>query len=180
MGAGRDRGGDRATTGRPTGQTRYTVPVAADLLGITGEGVRSRIKRGTLPTDREAGAVFVVLEANRATDQVRQGVDQSTDRAAGQDPREKLVEELRDRITYLDVQLDARTEELREHRWLLAAALERIPPQLEAAEAPVSSGPDDTPLDRTGGQQAATEGREGGPEEGRRRSWWRASFGFGE
>ena len=180
MGAGRDRGGDRATTRRPTGQTCYTVPEAAEVLGITAEAVRSRIKRGMLPTDREAGAVFVVLEADRATDQARQGVDQSTDRAAGQDPREELVEELRDRIIYLDRQLDPPTEELREHWRLLAAVLERISPQLEAAEAPVSSGPGDTPQDRTGGQQAATEGREGGMEEGRRRSWWREFFGFGE
>jgi hypothetical protein len=63
MGAGRDRDGDRATTG----QTCYAVPEAAEVLGIIAESVRSRIKRETLPTDREAGAVFVVLEAERAS-----------------------------------------------------------------------------------------------------------------
>lgn len=173
MGAGHDR----ATTGR----SRYTESEAAEILGIAAEAVRSRIKRGRLPADREAGAVFVVLETDKATDQAGQGVNQSTDRAAGQDPYEKLVEEFRDRTNSLERQLDARTEELREHRRLPATALERLSPQLETPEAPVSSGPGGVTLqDRTIGQQAATEGPEGGPEGGRRRSWRREFCGFGE
>lgn len=66
-------------------------------------------------------------------------------------------------------------------RRLLAAAFERIPPQPEAAEAPVSSRPrGGTPQDRTGGQQASTEERKGEPEEERQRSWQRMFSGFGE
>ena len=60
---------------------------------LEAEAVRSRIKRETLPTDREAGAVFVVLEADKR---------RSVDRPASQDPRDELLEEQRDRINYLN------------------------------------------------------------------------------
>src|SRR5215216_1360213 len=39
---------------------RLTVARAATALGITEGAVRSRIKRGTLPTTKEGGAVFVL------------------------------------------------------------------------------------------------------------------------
>src|SRR5215212_6923991 len=39
---------------------RLTVAQAATALGITEGAVRSRIKRGTLPTTKEGGAVFVL------------------------------------------------------------------------------------------------------------------------
>jgi hypothetical protein len=66
-------------------------------------------------------------------------------------------------------QLDVRTEELKEHRRLLAAALERIPPALEA------------PPDASGSPEGAEPGQEGessrpgapGRQEGARRPWWR-------
>ena len=38
-----------------------TVPEAAAELGTTSEGVRFRIKRGTLRTEREVGRVWVIL-----------------------------------------------------------------------------------------------------------------------
>jgi hypothetical protein len=50
MVAGRDTGGDRATTGR----TRYTVPGAAEFLGITAEAFRSHIIRGTRTGGQQA------------------------------------------------------------------------------------------------------------------------------
>jgi len=48
-------------TGEPkANHERLTVAQAATALGITEGAVRSRIKRGTLPTTKEGGAVFVL------------------------------------------------------------------------------------------------------------------------
>ena len=41
---------------------RTTVAEAARLLGISAEAVRGRIRRGTLPVEREEGTVYVLLE----------------------------------------------------------------------------------------------------------------------
>jgi excisionase family DNA binding protein len=53
-------GVDRPTPDEPPGR-RLTVAQAADVLGISDDAVRSRIKRGTLRAVRESGRVFVVL-----------------------------------------------------------------------------------------------------------------------
>jgi hypothetical protein len=146
--------GDKAETGR-----RLTVPEAAAELGTTSEGVRSRIKRGTLRTARESGRVWVILD----TDQPRPGGASTGDRAAD---RAELVDELRERVAFLERELETRTEENRRKDHLLAAALERIP-AIEAPESPET--PAESAPNTTGGPEAET------PAEPR--PWWRRVFG---
>jgi hypothetical protein len=146
--------GDKAETGR-----RLTVPEAAAELGTTSEGVRSRIKRGTLRTERESGRVWVILD----TDQPRPGGAPTGGRAAD---RAELVDELRERVAFLERELETRTEENRRKDHLLAAALERIP-AIEAPESPET--PAESAPNTTGGPEAET------PAEPR--SWWRRVFG---
>jgi hypothetical protein len=106
--------GDQAHNQPPIGR-RVTVKEAADVLGISPEAVRARIKRGTLYKEKGAdGTVYVRL-----------GDDGTDDGTSGHQGRDELVEELRDRIRYLE-------EESRRKDHLLAAALERISPALEA------------------------------------------------
>src|SRR5215203_3121447 len=131
---------DRAATGR-----RLTVPEAAAELGTTSEGVRSRIKRGTLRTERESGRVWVILDAPPQPDQLRPGGAPPGDRAAD---RAELVDELRERVAFLERELETRTEENRRKDHLLAAALERIPaleppesPETDAAPRPGTQAP---------------------------------------
>ena len=92
------------------------------------------------------------------------------------------VEILRDQVTYLKEQLDIRTEELREHRRLLAGLIERVP-ELEApAGEPASS---QTHEDAAGvtprkGERVSTtpvdrEHQNG--SEGVREPWYRRWFG---
>src|SRR5215203_232418 len=145
---------DRAETGR-----RLTVPEAAAELGTTSEGVRSRIKRGTLRTERESGRVWVILD----TGQPRPGGAPTGDRAAD---RAELVDELRERVAFLERELETRTEENRRKDHLLAAALERIP-AIEAPESPET--PAESAPNTTGGPEAET------PAEPR--PWWRRVFG---
>jgi len=115
-------------TGEPQAdQERLTVAQAAVRLSITEGAVRSRIKRGTLPTSKEGGNVFVLWgggtsQANQTTSTGVPG-DQSA-----------LIEALRDQIEDLRRERDDWKEQARMTDRLLSAALERVPPQLEAPQ----------------------------------------------
>jgi hypothetical protein len=102
-------------TGEPQLTNRLTFGQAAAHLGISEGAVRNRIKRGTLRAEREAGRVYVLV-AGAA----------SRDESPGESP---LVAVLRE-------QLAAERQAHAEVRRLLAATLERIPPQLEAPAEP--------------------------------------------
>jgi hypothetical protein len=153
---------------------RLTVQEAAGALGTSVDAVRSRIRRGSLESEKgEDGRVFVWL-----------GSDQSSDKPQAEDEgwhsrlAEPLIEELRDRVRSLEDQLREERRANEENRRLLAAALERIP----AIEAPVQDTPSEAP-------EAPTEAREqpgrvgpqpavGGAQEGSQRApWWRRIFG---
>jgi hypothetical protein len=58
--ASRDQAANRET--RRLGQ-RHTVKEAADVLGITVDAVRGRIRRGTLDSVKLDGVVYVLLDA---------------------------------------------------------------------------------------------------------------------
>ena len=152
----------------PRTTQRLTVAQAADALDITEGAVRSRIKRGTLPTVKEGGTVYVVFGGtSEATHPPHDGepADQS-----------KLVESLQDQITYLRQQLDAEREANSENRRLLAAALERIP-AIEAPETPES--PESASEDEGRGGTPETPFTTQEPREEPRsqeRSWWRRLF----
>jgi hypothetical protein len=89
------------------------------------------------------------------------------------DDQSALIEALRDQIEDLRRERDEWREQARVADRLLSAALERVPPQLEA------------PQEATGGAERGEEETEraeprpatGGAEEGVRRPWWRRVFG---
>jgi hypothetical protein len=154
-------------TGEPqANRERLSVAQAAVRLGITEGAVRSRIKRGTLPTAREGRTVYVLLggstpQANQTTN-TGVPVDQSA-----------LIEALRDQIEDLRRERDEWREQARVADRLLSAALERIPPQLEAPSEPRESPEtvEDEP-ERAEARQATVESQE--PVQ---RPWWRRVFG---
>jgi hypothetical protein len=161
--------------GRNTRQ-RLSVAEAADALGITVDAVRSRVKRGTIDHERKGGRVYVLLGA----DEARPGHDQDTDQVSDQGARE-YEDRTAELITTLREQLQAERQAHAEARRLLAAALERIPPQLEAPsearEPDVSPEPtgelgelrEDLDTERTRREMAESTLREGMAEEQRRR-----------
>jgi excisionase family DNA binding protein len=132
---------------------RLTVADAAERLGISKEAVRKRISRGTLRADKAPdGMVRVYIPATETPSSTAVASD--------------LVEELRDRLRYVEGQLEAERAAHAESRRLLLAALERIPPQLEApsqepSESPESPAPSETPAPAGGGAQEAVT-----------RRWW--------
>jgi excisionase family DNA binding protein len=128
-------------TGHSSGQ-RASVREAAELLGTTVDAIRKRVQRGTIPYEKVPdGRVWILLD----TVQDSTGHRQDTDRP--QSDSGALISEMRARIESLERQLEQERQANSEHRRLLAAALERIPPQLEApseaGESDVSPGPTD-------------------------------------
>ncbi len=150
-------------TGEPqANHERLTVAQAAVSLGITEGAVRSRIKRGTLPTAKEGAAVFVLLDdgTSRANQPPNVGApgDQS-----------ELIASLHDQVSYLRGQLDAereaRAEERRRHDTVMAQLTSKFPAieaPREAREAPEGASP-----------HSATAG----PQTDTRSPWWRRIFG---
>src|SRR5215216_2286661 len=130
---------------------RMTVPEAADALGITRDAVYKRIERGKIEHERMAdGRVYVYVEQSETS----QGQNVQSESGA-------LTSALEARIESLEQQLEAERGSSAELRRLLAAALERIPPQLEAPPEPRES------------PETATETAEGVE----RRGFWARLFG---
>ena len=139
-----DVGEDR--TGQPNATNqRVTVSEAAELLGITPEAVRMRIKRGTLRSERQGGRVFVLL-----------GQSQPTDRPG--EPT-TLISEMRSRIQFLEDELqrkDAILLNMTEAMKALSPPSQEPPPgdsrspqtvgeeQERVAPRPATSGPQES------------------------------------
>jgi hypothetical protein len=155
-----------------TSRQRVTVAQAAEILGVTVEAVRGRIKRGTLEHERHSGTVYVLLDANQTTNRPRPDDDQDDDRL--QSDNTALISAKDETITTLRDQLEAERQAHAEARRLLMAALERIPPQLEAPrEAP--GGPETAEEQQGRGHPHSATG--GAQEAVQRRPWWRRVFG---
>jgi excisionase family DNA binding protein len=144
-----------------TGQ-RVTTKEAAEALGISVEAVRKRIERGQLEHERVDGRVYVYLD----DDHTESGPDVEVESDA-------LIFEMQARIELLARQLEQANERDRENRRLLAAALERIPPQLEASPEPPETPTEATEQPGRVGPQTSVEGAQEGVE----RPWWRRVFG---
>jgi hypothetical protein len=163
---------------------RLPVPEAAGVMGISAEAVRQRIKRGTLPTEKDAGGtVFVLLSEDLVRDRSRP-VDDSTrkdgditDGSTRQDgDSTALIESLQEQVEYLKETVAKRDEEIRRQDHLLAAALERIPAIEEAPserrESPMTAS------EEPYSTHAAPVPETPVPDAQHKRSWWR-SFFFG-
>ena len=143
---------------------RLTVIEAADVLGLTEGAVRARIRRGTLTAEREGNTVYVRLNADEMVDR--------------RDDQTALVDALRDQIDTLKRQLDAERTANIENRRLLAAALERIPPQLEAPREPPEAPQTTADTGAKGGAREEPFTSEERPQEPNQpRPWWRRVFG---
>jgi hypothetical protein len=156
---------------------RTTVAEAAEVLGISAEAVRGRIRRGTLPVEREGGTVYVLLSDQGGDRTIADQSPTTTDRT------DLLIVELQDRVRSLE-------EANRENRRIIAALTQRIPELPPRSVSAVSQEPSESPSEATEqpgrvGPQPAVEGAQeepsdalGGPGSGTARgSWWRRMLG---
>jgi hypothetical protein len=142
-------GEDQTATKQGPDRKRVTVAEASEILGITAEAVRTRIKRGKLESLKDppapGGTVYVLLQA----DQTRPGIDPTVKDQDQTTDQTGLVETLREQVAYLqgviatrDQELALRAEEIRrrdmalEREQQLAAM---FADRLQALEAPASS-----------------------------------------
>jgi hypothetical protein len=150
------------------------VPEATEILGVTPDAVRSRLRRGKLRKDRdEDGTVLVALEVENDDGRDRQA-DHSDRQATGQ-PTLALVEALQDQIDHLRKELDEAHQANRENRRLLAAALERIP----EIEAPQEASGEQRESPVTSSEVSGNGGVKGNAEQSKERRSWLYRFFFG-
>jgi hypothetical protein len=174
---------------------RVTLTEAAEQLGTSRDAVRMRVRRRSLASEKgEDGRVYVFLDAS--SDAAHYESDQDSLRSPAEDSPAVLVDELRDRIRYLERQVEEeRTARYRADE-LLAQLMQRIPPQLEAPtqepsqESPESATPQpgrvepQAPLEEATGKGSEMHMSEAGggplPRDQRtpsERPWWRRMFG---
>ncbi|MDP9487397.1 MAG: hypothetical protein M3Q49_16710 [Actinomycetota bacterium] len=151
---------------------RMSVRQAAAELGITVEAVRNRIKRGTLSSEKEAGSVFVILDGDHATaDQPEAGRGQTSDHTQPDEQPAVLVEELRDRIAYLERQVEEEREARRRADTLMARLMDRVPELPAASHEEPRESPESS---REGESGTNTTSASASPQtSAQRRSWWR-------
>ena len=159
--------GEDRTGATGADRRRLTVPQAAEALGVTVDAVRGRIRRGKLDSEQHAGSVYVWLDAPEEDDS--RGPSTTSHRPSAD--QSERIEDFREQVAYLREQLQAERQAHAEARRLLMAALERIPPQLEAPSEPPESP--ETPSDSAPNTTTPPE-----PETpAEPRPWWRRWFG---
>jgi hypothetical protein len=158
---------------------RVTVSEAAQLLGMSAEAVRMRVKRGSLNSDKIKGTVYVLLDA----EQTRPNIDQTggnsntgSERTDEQTrDRTALVDVLRSDVEFLREELKRReevhAEESRRKDTIIAQLTQRIP-ELEAPSEP--TGAPETDAEEPYSTHAPSVPQD--PVE--RPSWWRKFFGL--
>lgn len=168
-------GGDQ--TG-PDAQTetrrRVTVREAARILNTTVEGVRSRIKRGSLDSMRVEGTVYVLLTPDQADrvrpdDWARQGSDPADlgDQAQPDPSLHRLVDEQREMIDWLKREVERKDT-------ILMQMARRIP----ELEPPREASPEATETHVTAPDVRGNGTTRGGDEDAQKAPWWKRFFGF--
>ncbi len=172
------------TVDHPAELTTVTVADAAELLGLTTEAVRMRVKRGTLASTKVGGTVYVLLEGPNERLNVKPNSGPNSRTNGRPNPRPNVESDpavanlrehnadLRDQVEHLRRELDTRNEELRRKDTILMAMTQRIP-ELEAAPEP-QNDPDAASEDVIGTGDVTPKAQK--PVE--RRSWLHRFFGF--
>jgi hypothetical protein len=152
-----------------------TVAEAAQLLGMSAEAVRMRVKRGSLKSAKIKGTVYVLMEP----EQTRPNIDQTggdsnigSERTDEQTrDRTALVDVLRSDVDFLREELKRReevhAEESRRKDTIIAQLTQRIP-ELEAP-----SEPQEAP--QTSSEESSSSSP---PPHEEHPSWWRRFFGL--
>ncbi|MDP9488252.1 MAG: hypothetical protein M3Q49_21120, partial [Actinomycetota bacterium] len=155
---------------------------------------RGRIKRNTIEHERDGERVFVLVDADKPLTSHSQSIDRPSDQPHDQHPDEndharELVEELRDRVAFLERELERRNNEL-EQRGIEATRYQEIVAGLTQANARLSARVPELPAAsheepresrETAAQdetKADTPTASASPQKGaQRRSWWRRLVG---
>jgi hypothetical protein len=124
--------------GDDVSQQRMLVREAAEMLGISTDGVRMRITRGSMESEKdESGRVWVWLDPAHADTRDR-------NRGGGQHSGTvEEVESLRDQVGYLRGVIEVRDAELQRAHQLLGESLSQLRALSRPADATSDPGADD-------------------------------------
>jgi 5-methylcytosine-specific restriction endonuclease McrA len=143
---------------------RVTMNEAAEILGVSTEAIRKRVQRGSIENEKGSdGRRYVWITVP----------DIDPDAGRPQPEPDALTSELRDRLHYVEGQLEAERQAHAEARRIIAGLVERIP----ALEAPQDSPPGGPGSPERG---EAGEDRGGVPAEPQNTTsqpWWRRMLG---
>jgi hypothetical protein len=175
-------------TGQDNGALRVTIREAAARLGVTESAIRKRIQRGSLDKERGSdGRVYVYLNLSQDMSHLESQVHR--------DPLvEELIEELRDRVAFLERALERRSVEAERYQQIVAGLTQtnnQLASRLRELEAPQE--PPGVPESAARGREGAEQPRSstGGPQTGSERPrdtaefpvrgtllrpWWRRVF----
>jgi excisionase family DNA binding protein len=139
--------------------TRMTVAEAAVRLGVTQDAIRQRIRRDSIPHEKdESGRVYVYLDAT-STD--HDGVHDEHHDAVRDRVRDALIDELRKQNDFLRAELERKDT-------ILLTMAQRIP-ELE----PVTEAPQSPETAAGTGEGVET------PLAAQKPSWFKRFFGIG-
>ena len=168
--------------GQDNGTLRVTIREAASRLGVTEAAVRKRIQRGSLGKELgQDGRVYVYLDLSQDTSHPESQVHR--------DPVvEELVEELRDRVAFLERSLERRSVEAERYQQIVAGLTQtnnnlsaRVLALEPAAESSTPSQASEEPAEAAANGAGVHGPQAGGaeaPAAPERVSWWRRMFGF--
>jgi Domain of unknown function (DUF1866) len=146
-----------------------TVANAARILGVSKQAIRQRIYRDTIPHRKDSdGTVFVRITAHNFE---TNGESHGENTGYPEDVNRELIDELRDRVAFLERQLETEQAASAELRRIVAGLVQRVPelePPRETTQEPRESP--ETVSDNVGDTQAP-------PEQEKPVSWWRKLFG---
>jgi len=150
-----------------------TVANAARILGVSKQAIRQRIYRNTIPHRKGPdGTVFVCIIGHNLENN-GESYDKNTDYTEDSSANRELIDELKDRIEFLQRQLETEQAASAELRRIVAGLVQRVP-ELETAREPRESS--ETASNLSPGvvdPQGGDAGRETGES---RPSWWRRIF----
>lgn len=142
---------------------RLSVYQAAEVLGVTVDAVRGRIKRGTIEHERDGNRVYVILDADESDTGRDQPGDQYGESCA-------LISQLRDENAYLRDENRRKDEIIMQQAMTMRQLSAAVPQEPPGVPETVEEGPE------TYEPRSAAGGPRGDAEEPERRSWWRRVF----
>jgi len=158
---GREKGQREGRMGGTRHGRRVTMAEAAEILDVSVEAIRKRVQRGSIRSDTGPdGRRYVYLDELRP---------QGEDRVGSSRP---LVEELRDRVRFLERELERKDAILLN----MTEAMKAIGPPVHEESPSGAPGAPETATEQPGrvGAQTTLEGSQRPSE---RVPWWRRMFG---
>jgi uncharacterized coiled-coil protein SlyX len=147
---------------------RLTIAEASQLIGISKDAVRMRVKRGTLRSEKTDNRVYVWLD-DVPNDEHNSDVNA--------DPT-SLIAAKDETIRTLREQLESERRANEENRRLLAGLIERMPALEAGTEPSGSQEPPTAPETATPEpERAKPRPAAGGAQETAQRPWWRRVLG---